>query len=290
MQALLFYLIYPVIFLIASLPFTLLYFLSDCCYYLVRLIGYRRKVVLRNLRKSFPHKTESEIRVMANNFYRYLCDLLFETIKTMRISESELKKRCSFEELNWLHNLYQNHRSIIVVMGHYGNWEWASPAFALATPYTLLGAYRPLANRFFDRMLFRLRTRFGSHLVPAKKILRRMVETRNQVTATALLADQTPRRKDAYWMQFLHQDTPIFMGPEKLARKFNYPIIFMNVRRRQRGYYDIEAELLFENPAQTAEGEITEAFTRRLEAEILKDPTYWLWSHKRWKHKRTPPK
>jgi Kdo2-lipid IVA lauroyltransferase/acyltransferase len=286
MQALFFYLSYPFIFFIASLPFPLLYVFSDCCFYLVRLTGYRRKVILRNLRNSFPEKTEPEIRAIANDFYRYLCDLVLETLKTMRMSEPELKKRCTFAKLDWLQALHAEKRSLIVVMGHYGNWEWAGPAFSLSTPYTLLGAYRPLANRFFDRLLFRLRTRFGGHLVPARKILRRMVETRREVTATALLADQTPRRKDAYWMEFLHQETPIFTGPEKLARKFNFPVVFMNIRRRQRGYYDVDAELLFENPAETTEGEITEKFTRRLEAEIRKEPTYWLWSHKRWKHKR----
>ncbi len=290
MQALFFYLTYPLIYLVASLPFYLLYLLSDCCYYLVRLTGYRRKVVLRNLRNSFPEKTEPEIQSMANNFYRYLCDLLLETLKTMRISETELKKRCAFAKLEWLQKLYDEKRSLIVVTGHYGNWEWGGPAFSLLTPYTLLGAYKPLANRFFDKMLFGLRTRFGSHLVPAKKILRRMIETRNSVTSTALLADQTPGKRDAHWMEFLHQDTPIFTGPEKLARKFNYPVVFMNIRRIKRGYYEVDTELLFENPAETPEGEITETFTRRLEADIREEPTYWLWSHKRWKHKRNQAK
>lgn len=288
MQALFFYLTYPFIFLIASLPFPLLYFVSDCCYYLIRLVGYRRKVVLRNLRNSFPEKTDAEIVTIANDFYRFLCDLFLETLKTMSITEEELKRRCTFAKLEWISTLHRNNRSMIVVMGHSGNWEWAGSAFALATPYTLLGAYRPLENRFFDRMMLRLRTRFGMRLVPAPNILRQMVATRNEVTATALIADQTPRKKDAYWMEFLHQDTPIFTGPEKLAKKFNYPVVFMNIRRRKRGYYDIDAELLFDNPVQTAEGEITEAFTRRLEAEIRRQPTYWLWSHKRWKHKRIP--
>lgn len=290
MQALFFYLTFPLLYLVASLPFRLLYAFSDCCYYLVRLTRYRRKVVLRNLRKSFPGKTDREIHIMANDFYRYLCDLLLETLKTMRISEAELKRRCTFARLDWLQKLHDEKRSLIVVMGHYGNWEWGGPAFSLLTPYTLLSAYKPLANRFFDQMLFRLRTRFGSDLVPARKILKRMVETRDKVTATALLADQTPRNRDAYWMEFLHQDTPIFTGPEKLARKFNYPVVFMNIRRIKRGYYEVDAELLFENPAATPEGEITEKFTRRLEDEIRKDPTYWLWSHKRWKHKRSQPK
>jgi KDO2-lipid IV(A) lauroyltransferase len=139
---------------------------------------------------------------------------------------------------------------------------------------------------YFEKMMSGMRTRFGTRITPVDKTLRDMVANRGQITATAFIADQTATRQNAYWTTFLNQDTAVFTGPEKLARKFNYPVVYMNVYRVRRGYYEVTPELLFENPANTAENEISEVFTKRLEVEIKRDPVPWLWSHKRWKHKR----
>jgi Kdo2-lipid IVA lauroyltransferase/acyltransferase len=286
MQGALFYLAYPFILIIASLPYTVLYKVSDLFYYLIRLTGYRRKVVISNLTRSFPDKGPEEIRAIANSYYRYLCDLTLETFKTLKMTEREARERCSFKQTEWLDRLYQEKKSIIIVMGHYSNWEWAGPSFTLNTPFQLVVIYRPLSNPFFERMMVRMRTKYGTKITPVNQTLRDMVANRGQVTATAFIADQTATKKDAFWMEFLHQDTAVFLGPEKLAKKFNYPVVFMNVMRPKRGYYCVEPELLIENPVNTNEGEITQAFTRRLEKEIRKDPTVWLWSHRRWKHKR----
>lgn len=135
--------------------------------------------------------------------------------------------------------------------------------------------------------MVRARTKFGTRITPAAQVLREMIATRNEVTATAFIADQAASTTHAYWTTFLHQDTAVYNGPEKLAMKFNYPVVYMNIRRLRRGYYDVTPELLFEKPAAAKEGEILEAFTRRLEKEIYRDPVTWLWSHKRWKNKRT---
>jgi KDO2-lipid IV(A) lauroyltransferase len=286
MQALSFYLIYPLVYLIALLPFRVLYFFSDGLYYLLKVSGYRRNVVVQNLRNSFPEKTEKEISKIADDYYRYLCDLILETLKTLRMNEKQSVARCTFHNTPWLDRLYSEKRSIMIVMGHYGNWEWAGPSFTLTTKYQLVVIYRPLFNPYFEKMMTGMRTRFGTKITPVDKTLRDMVANRDIVTATAFVADQTAVPQNAYWTKFLNQDTAVFTGPEKLARKFNYPVVYMNVLRTKRGHYEIKPELLFENPSKTADNEISEAFTKRLEIEIKRDPVTWLWSHRRWKHKR----
>lgn len=286
MQAVLFYIAYPFLYVIASLPFRALYIVSDVLYHILRITGYRRKVVLNNLRKSFPAKSEQEINVLCESYYRYLVDLILETFKTLKMTPEEARERCTFNNQPWLDTLHAEKKSIIIVMGHYGNWEWAGPSFTLNTSYQLVVIYRPLSNPYFEKMMVRMRTKHGTKITPVKNTLRDMVANRNAITATAFIADQTATKKDAYWTTFLHQDTAVFTGPEKLATKFNYPVVFMNVQRQRRGYYSVTPELLFAEPKNTSENEIMEGFTRRLEKEITKDPTIWLWSHRRWKHKR----
>jgi len=286
MQAFLFYLTYPFIYLIASLPFRALYAVSDFLYYILKLTGYRRKVVLKNLRNSFPEKSPEEIDKACESFYRYLCDLILETLKTLRMTEREAKEHCVFHKTEWLDKLYQEKKSILIVMGHYGNWEWAGPSFTLNTGFQLVVIYRPLSNPYFEKMMSTMRTKFGTRITPVNNTLRDMVANRKNLTATAFIADQTAAPESALWTKFLNQDTAVFTGPEKLAKKFNYPVVYMNVCRVRRGYYEIMPELLFAEPKDTADGEISEAFTKRLEQEIIRDSSTWLWSHRRWKHTR----
>lgn len=286
MQAIVFYLIYPIIYLVALLPMRGMYLVSDLLYYLLRLSGYRRKVVLTNLRKSFPEKTESEINLIANNYFQYLCDLVLETLRTLTMTEKDVRERCTFIQKPFMDQLYKEKRSIIVVMGHYGNWEWAGPCFTLNCPFQLIVVYRPLSNPYFEKMLCGMRTKYGTRITPVKNTLRELVTNKGLITATALVADQTATKKDAYWTTFLNQDTAVFTGPEKLSKKFDYPVVYMSISRPKRGYYTITPELLFSEPGNTAENEISETFTRRLEIDIRKDPTFWLWSHRRWKHTR----
>jgi KDO2-lipid IV(A) lauroyltransferase len=287
LQAVLFYITYPFIYLVALLPFPALYRFSNVLYYILKATGYRREVVMKNLRNSFPQKTEEEIGRIAEAFYRYLCDLIVETIKTLTMTENEAREHCRFHTPPWLDELHVKNQSIIVLLGHYGNWEWGGPAFTLNTKYQLVVIYRPLSNPYFEKMMTRMRTKFGTRITPVNNTLRDMVANRKQVTATAFIADQTPSSENAYWTTFLNQDTPVFTGPEKLGRKFNYPIVYMHFRRLDRGYYEVVPELLFNSPQETQEGDIVKAFTRRLEEEIQSDPVIWLWSHRRWKHKRT---
>lgn len=286
MKRIAFYLLYPIIYLVASLPFPLLYKLSDALYFLLKLSGYRKNVVLINLKNSFPEKSAEEIKMIYRNYYKYLTDLFLETFKTLTMTEKEAVERCKFHNTEWLDKLYQEKKSIIIVMGHYGNWEWAGPAFSLSTRFQLNVIYRPLSNIYFERMMVGMRTKFGTRITPQNLTLREMVACRNEVTATALIADQTATNQSAYWMHFLNQDTVVYEGPEKLAKKFGYPVVYMNIKRVKRGFYEVFPELLFMDPKNTTDTEISDAFMRRLEKEINIDPTTWLWSHRRWKHKR----
>lgn len=286
MKAFIYYLTWPLVYLTASLPFSALYRVSDLLSLIFKIVGYRRSVIMTNLRNAFPEKDETEIRHIASQYYDYLCDVIVESLKAMKMDDTETRKRCTTIPHEWLNKLYQENRSVILVTGHYGNWEWASACFRLNTPYELAVIYRPLSNKHFDKLVAGMRSRFGIRIVPETRTLREMAASRKQVTATAFVADQSAPRDYAYWTTFLNQDTSIYTGPEKLARKFNYPVVFVNMHRIRRGYYEMITELLFLNPDETRDGEISEAFARRLEEDILKNPVTWLWSHKRWKHRR----
>ena len=289
LQTLSYYCLYSALYGLSLLPFSLLYGLSDLvCFLLYRILGYRKAVVFKNLGNAFPDKTETEIKQLARGFYRHLCDLFLETFKTLSISRASMLRHCTMdpEALRLFQDLARQNQSIIVILGHYGNWEWAGNTFSLLCPQPLSIIYHPLSSPAFDRLMYHMRTRFGSGLITMNDTFKTMVRQRGTLTATAFIADQTPQPQRAHWMTFLNQDTPVFMGAETIARKLNYPIVYATVKRLRRGYYTISAERLVEAPAGSAEGEISELHTRRLEKDIIAHPEIWLWSHKRWKHTR----
>ena len=289
MQAIGYYFALPFIYLISFLPFPILYLFSDLVFILLYyVIGYRKNVVTENLRKSFPEKSEKEILQLRRAFYRYFTDLTLETFKTLSISKSAMLEHCSMDEQSILlfKKLSDEKKSCILVLGHLGNWEWAGNTFSLTCKQPLYVIYHPLTNKYFNSLIIKMRTRFGTRLIEMKNTFRDMVNMKNEVNATAFIADQTPPPENAYWTNFLHQDTPVFSGTEKIARKLNLPVIYVNVNRTGRGQYIVHAEMLCENPASTSDGEISDLHTQRLEKEIRKDPETWLWSHRRWKHKR----
>lgn len=288
MQALLFYLAYPFIYLVTALPFSILYRVSDGLYFLLRLTGYRKDVIRQNLERSFPERKPEEIESLVQQYYRYLCDLTLEILKTRTMTESDSQKHCVFHNEAWLDKLYEEKRSIIIMMGHYGNWEWTGPSFTLNTRHQLVVIYLPLSNPYFNNMMVKTRTRFGTEIQPAGQTFRALALNRGRITATAFIADQAAPLDNNHWMTFLNQDTSVFTGPAKVAIKLNYPIIYIHIKRSKRGYYDAYPELLFENPNQHSEPEIVETYMRRLEKEIQADPVTWLWSHRRWKHVRQP--
>ena len=287
MSTIIYYLALPFLYLVSYLPFRVLYLLSDLLYILIyKVFGYRKKVVTENLKNSFPEKTPGEIEKIRSDFYRYLCDLSLETIKTLSISPSALKKHFKFGDLSAFEHYYKKKQSVIMVMGHLGSWEMGGAYFSLLPLHQLYVIYHPLANQHFDRLLYRMRTRSGTRLYAMKDTFRGMIKNRKEVTATAFIADQTPSPDNAHWMTFLKQDTAVFKGTETIARKLDYPVIYLSVIREARGKYRVDSELLVEHPQELSDNELTEMHTRRLEQDIINYPETWLWSHRRWKHKK----
>ncbi|UZR97694.1 lysophospholipid acyltransferase family protein [Chondrinema litorale] len=288
MTALSYYLLYPIILLVSYSPFWCLYRVSDFFYLLIYyVIGYRKKVVVSNLKNSFPERSDEEIEKISKQYYKYLCDLMLESIKTVTWNEKAVKSRVKMKHVEMLDELHSQGKSLVVVMGHLGNWEWAGPCFSLHCKHQLFVVYRPLSNPYFEKMFCRSRTKFNTQIIPKKNTLRTMIANKKTISATALIADQAPSPiKSAIWMDFLNQDTPVYNGPEKIAKMLDYTVVYMNVKRVKRGYYEVYPTVLFDQPKEAAENEITFAFNKILEDDIKDIPSTWLWSHKRWKHKR----
>lgn len=287
MNAIVYYISLPFIFAISIMPFWLLYRLSDLAYFLLYyILGYRKKVVFTNLKNSFPNKTENEILSIQKKFYKYFCDLVLETIKSLTISPNNLRKRIRFEDVDLFQEYSKVNQSVIIAMGHFGNWELGGARFAVEPIHQLYVIYHPLQNKHFNNLIIRMRTRLGNGLYPMKESFKQILANRNNLTATAFIADQTPSPKGAYWTNFLNQDTPVFIGMGKISNKMNYPIIYVGIERLKRGYYEMKAERLIKDPKEVQAEEIVEKFTRRLEKDIERVPHIWLWTHRRWKHKR----
>lgn len=285
MKSLNYYLLYAFSLMFAILPLRVLYIISDCFYYLnYYLVQYRKKIVFQNLRNSFPEKSDKEIKTIAKKFYRHFGDLFVETLKMMHMPLSESRKRIKIKNPEVLEKLYANHKLILAAMGHYNNWEWVS---MLTRPeFQVISIYKPLHDPNFDRFMLKLRSMKGSILVSTTQTLR-FFNSWNDPEKRGFfcfIADQSPLLKDIhYWTQFLNQTTPIFIGIEKIALKFNFPVCFFRIEKIKRGYYQLEIVPITENPANTKPYEITEAHVRLLEDDIKKNPEYWLWSHRRWK-------
>lgn len=289
MTTVLFYLSLPFLYLVSWLPKKPLYLLSDLLFVLIyRVFGYRKSMVTRNLVNAFPDKTREEIDEMREKFFRYLCDLSLEVIKTLSISPKGTREYFTIKDgdLAPIERFFREKQSIVLVLGHMGNWELTGAMFCQLGLHQLYVIYHPLANRHFDDLFTKMRTRSGIKLYPMKGAFKGMLKNRDQLTATAFIADQTPRPDNAHWMTFLNQDTPVFRGTENISKTLDYPVIYVSVIREKRGLYSLHTELLAEHPKHFAENEITEMHTRRLERDIIEQPETWLWSHRRWKHKR----
>ena len=213
---------------------------------------------------------------------------MLETFKTLVFTRRSALKHCALTpEAQKIFDQYsEKKQSIIVVMGHFGNWEWGGNAFSLSCKQTLHVVYHPLANPYFDRLIHYMRERFGTKLIRMKESTKLIPAIAKELSAIVLIADQAPKAENAYWTNFLNQDTPVFWGPERIAKKLNLPVVFISINRLRRGKYELRAEILIENPSLSKEGEITELHARKLEKDIIQNPELWLWSHKRWKHKR----
>ena len=275
------------LYMLSLLPFWMLYLISDFIFVLIYYVfGYRRKVVEENLRNSFPEKTVEERRVIERKFYRHLCDLIMETVKMFTISKKELERRIIGLNTEIAADAFAKGRSIIAAVGHYGNWEIAGLRLSYATEYPRIIVYKPLSNPVFDEGFKKMRSRFGATLVAMKDATRAMMQHRNEPAFNVLVSDQTPVKGDMnYFTEFLNQPTAVFLGIEKMAKLLNSVVIFCDIRKVKRGYYECTFVPLTDEPKQTAPHEITEAHVKYLEKVIREEPEYWLWSHRRWKFK-----
>ncbi len=288
MQTLSFYLFLPLLYGLSILPLRILYGISDGLYIIVYyLVGYRKNVVRQNLANSFPEKSELERLEIERKFFRYFCDVLVETVKLLTISKEETMKRCFMKDNSVFEQAAAQGKSVVLVLGHYGNWELAALGMSLAWRYPITIIYQELSNPKFEKLIQATRSKFGAILVTKSKVYRQVIEYKG-ITAYTFVADQTPLPKVAYWTDFLHQDTPVFQGPEKIARKLKAPVVYAIMKPVRRGYYEMFAELMEAQPETATEGSITERFTRKLEADIKERPEFWLWTHRRWKQKRLP--
>ncbi len=289
MKALGYYIFYVFNWLITLLPLKILYIFSDLTFLILYYFpSYRRDVVSTNLKNAFPEKSETERKFIEKKFYRHLADIFIETFKLSHLSKEEHMKRFTASNLGILEKLLLEKRDIIAVLGHYNNWEWLS-VFPLYTKYKAVSIYKPLQNRFFDRFINNLRSKHGMILTPMSSIVREIINDRknNINTISAFISDQTPQKSEIkYWTTFLNQDTPVYLGTEKVAAKYDMAIVFFNIQKIKRGYYNLNIELLFEHTAGLPDHFITESHVRRMEEIVIEKPEFWIWSHRRWKHKR----
>ena len=267
------------------IPFGVLYRLSNgLAFLLFRVIGYRKKVVLDNLKRVFPDKTDVEIDQIARLSYRNLTDLTLETLKGFSMSKAEIERRCPC--LNpALVNAYLNRGQSVIISGsHYNNWELACLSIPNGFHAPAITVYKPLTNRIIDRYFNQNRARGGMQMVNMEAVFSAMRKRRAETAAWMLVSDQSPSsRKSAHWVNFLGQDTASLPGVDLLARKFDFPVLYFHIERVRRGFYQLTYEELWPKPSEASEMDITRAYTHRVEREIYARPENWLWSHKRWK-------
>ncbi|MBR1687911.1 MAG: lysophospholipid acyltransferase family protein [Prevotella sp.] len=287
----LYYVVYGLWYAFSLLPLRVHYVLSDVLYLLVyRLAGYRVGIVRKNLEHSFPEMTVAELRQTERRFYHWFCDYLVETVKLLTIRRDHLRRRMEFRGVEAVDRCVREGQSCAVYLGHLGNWEWIASLPLWVTAEAQCGQiYHALENATFDQLFLRLRQRWGAVCIPMAEILRRSVEFRRKGQATVIgyIADQVPFWNNIHhWCQFLHQDTPVLTGTERIARKMNQALFYIDVSRPRRGHYVAEFKLITRQPAELGEYEATDRYFSLLEQSIRRQPELWLWTHNRWKRTR----
>jgi KDO2-lipid IV(A) lauroyltransferase len=281
-----YYILYCFSWLIALIPLRILYVFSDILFpFTYYVFGYRKKIVFENLHKSFPEKTEEEITLIAKKFYHHLNDILFESIKMIHLSPKQLADRITLINPEIFHDLYARKKSVIAVVGHYNNWEWGLGTKPFV-PHHSIAVYKPLNNKWFDEFMIRIRSKYGTEIISMRQTLKAILEYKrnNVLTLSIFVADQSPVWEEVqYWTTFLNQNTPVYLGIEKMAKKTDQAVVFLHIQKTSRGRYAIEIIKLFDEVSGTAATEITEKHTRVLEQIIRDKPEYWLWTHRRWK-------
>jgi len=282
MSALLYYLfVLP----ISYLPLGILYKLSDLLYFIfTRFFAYRKTVILGNIQRSFPTKSDAEHQQLVKEFYRHFSDILVEGIKNLTISKQQLKKRMVVRNPELMQELYDEKRNVILVSGHFNNWEWLISAQNLLFKHQAFGIGMPMTNKFWDKKVNQRRERFGMQVINSSNYQIKFRTFKKKPFAVLTLGDQSPAHSTkSYWLNFLNQDTAVLFGTEQMANDYDFTVVFFVIHKIKRGFYELELKLITKNAKSMDWGEITEMHTKLLEDEIIKNPSQWLWSHKRWK-------
>ena len=272
---------------VSYLPFWFFYLASDVIYLLVwYIVGYRKKVVFENLKNSFPKKSEAERIEIAKKYFRHFGDLLVEPIKAYSISKKNIQRRVTFKNPEVLNDLYLQGKDVALISGHYGNWEMLLD-IGSCSPHQYTVIYKPLSSKDYDNFVKQTRTRYGVKVLPMDDAYRMIVQMQKQGIRTVnyFIADQSPV-ESKYWTTFLNQETPVFLGPEKIAKKLKMAVVFTDIMKTRRGRYEVTYTPVCPDASLTKTHEVTDAHVRLLEKTIRQQPEFWLWSHRRWKRKR----
>ncbi len=291
MQLLVFILVYPFLWIISILPHRIFYGFSDFVFFLVyKVIGYRRKVVQENLNLVFPEKTAIEIQRIEKDFYRHMCDMFLEMVKTMNLNKDQIKQKYNVLNIEVIKEI-EKKRSILVVCSHYANWEWnvSMNNYVNSKGYAV---YQKIGNTYFDRFIKSVRERWNTTLITQQQTVKTVVRDKRDgvIGIFGMVSDQSPQAHRAqYWSNFMGINVPIFNGAETMARKLGLAVVFLKVSKVKRGYYQAEFIPITVNGKNTEETEITETFLRLTEEQIKEKPEHYLWTHKRWKHRDKTP-
>jgi KDO2-lipid IV(A) lauroyltransferase len=279
---------YLIVLPLSKLPLSVLYFLSDGLYHvLYRGIGYRKNVVLGNLSRSFPEKSPAEIEAIASDFYRHFCDVIVESIRLFSMPQEEVVRRTIVTNPELCDSYFATGKSLLVIAGHYGSWELIAQAFGFYTKYPTMAIYAPIKDAALNEVMAASRSKFGLELVSTRKVREWFPTNIQRPVAIIFGGDQSPSsRKQAFWMEFLNQETAVAFGTEKFAKEFDYPVVFGDITKTARGHFEVTFHTVTDNPRQEAPGDITRKHTEMLEANIRREPRYWLWTHRRWKRNR----
>ncbi|MBQ3604767.1 MAG: acetyltransferase [Muribaculaceae bacterium] len=286
------------LYIISLMPFWVLYGIADFIFVLVYyVVRYRRKIVAKNMRESFPELSDKELSKIARKFYRNFADYIVETIKLNHISDEEIKRRMVFKNMDIIDRLFDEKRSIAAYFSHCGNWEWV-PSITLWSRHTtgkdveFCQVYRPLKNKWYDEYMLRLRSRFNSLSFKKKTVLRDLLllRRREMPSITGFMSDQKPSKGDeSHIVKFLNHPSAVITGTEQVARKLDMAVVYFDMHKLSRGYYELEVKLITDNTSTIEPMAITDAYVKFLEETIKRNPSIWLWTHNRWKHKVEMP-
>ena len=279
------YLLLILLWIFSLLPIQILYLISKIIRFIVYdILCYREKVVIDNIQNTFVEKSQTEVIKLKNNFYDYFFELIVEIIKLLSISNNELNKRFTFSNINVIKQALKKNKSVIVVVGHYGNWEWALRSASNLIDTKIIGVYKRINNTIFEWLLLKIRSNTNVLPVEIKSLSRELVNNKEK-KIYAMVADQSPTLEQSnVRINFLNRDTLVYTGVEKISKKYNMPVFYLNIKLTSKGYYESTFEEINSKNINGKKLEITKEFFSKLENQIKSEPRLWLWSHKRWKH------